>query len=482
MLPFSTEFPIKLPGNRAVFVAEVIAWLKGISSSTVLNEGSGQVLDRENAHLRAATGEELRFRELVENDVWEAIGFRHDLPDAEGRLWRTEGVLKRVSGDADDGLVRFRTQCFAKVAGARIDSPRKPYLIKSLLSNTWGGIDGSIPVSDQPVWVTDSDDGLELAHAITLGGASRWLPIVYVSANGRSSWQLSRNDIEGLAYDLGGIAHVFVEPNRAFSYKLRSITEGRNAYGGAMGLSMPGQGIIRRYHVGWDIQNSKDLKEILKLAAMSVRSQMPVLGWDWTDLQEQALRAQRERDRSRLSADDMAQLYDEEIANLQDKIRQLEIQVSSIGIISASDSEFSDDNLVQLIGPEIYSGEISDRIRLAMKLGLNVADQVGLDERSRVIFHKIIDKLPVSPALNELLLDLSRATKDSKRVASALVSLLARHGYFEKADNKHIRLEALKGFEGLEAITLPKTPSDGRGLKNLCKQVERTLGLTKLVD
>ncbi|KVK54677.1 hypothetical protein L907_14240 [Agrobacterium sp. C13] len=249
-----------------------------------------------------------------------------------------------------------------------------------------------------------------------------------------------------------------------------------------MGLSMPGQGIIRRYHVGWDIQNSKDLKEILKLAAMSVRSQMPVLGWDWTDLQEQALRAQRERDRSRLSADDMAQLYDEEIANLQDKIRQLEIQVSSIGIISASDSEFSDDNLVQLIGPEFYSGEISDRIRLAMKLGLNVADQVGLDERSRVIFHKIIDKLPVSPALNELLLDLSRATKDSKRVASALVSLLARHGYFEKADNKHIRLEALKGFEGLEAITLPKTPSDGRGLKNLCKQVERTLGLTKLVD
>jgi hypothetical protein len=209
---------------------------------------------------------------------------------------------------------------------------------------------------------------------------------------------------------------------------------------------------------------------------------MPAFGWDWTELQEQALRAQRERDRSRLSAEESEQLFVEEIENLQDKIRQLEQQVSSYPVdsVGTDDAEFSTDNLVGRIGPEVYSGEISDRLRFAAKTTLSVADQIGRDERSRAILQRIVDRLPVSPALGELSQDLARATKDPKRVASELISLLGRHGYSEKSDNKHIRLEANKGYDGLDAITLPKTPSENRGLKNLRKQIERTLGLTKL--
>ena len=79
----------------------------------------------------------------------------------------------------------------------------------------------------------------------------------------------------------------------------------------------------------------------------------------------------------------------------------------------------------------------------------------------------------MSPALGELSQDLARATKDPNRVASELISLLGRHGYSEKSDNKHIRLEANKGYDGLDAITLPKTPSENKGLKNLRKQIER---------
>jgi hypothetical protein len=41
-------------------------------------------------------------------------------------------------------------------------------------------------------------------------------------------------------------------------------------------------------------------------------------------------------------------------------------------------------------------------------------------------------------------------------------------------------LEAKPGFEGLGTITVPKTPSEIRGLKNLRKQIEGKLGLIKL--
>lgn len=482
MLPFATEFPVKASENRASFVSEVIAWLQGTTYSSVLSSGSERDLDGTNALLRSTAGEELRFRELKIGDDWIAIGFRHDFPDEEGRLWRTEGVLRRAAGKGEQDLVRLRTQCLATVAGAPLESPRKPYLIKALLKNGWGGSDGLLRVSDQPVWLGDVDKNLVSASAITLGQGTSALPTVYVSAVGNGRWLLSKREIEKLAYDLGGVAHVVVEPDRLFSFELRDETEGQNAYGGTVALCMPGRGVVRRYYLGWQLQDAKELAAAVRLAAVSLRAQMPTRGWDWTELQEQALRYQREREKNRLTNEESEQLYVQEIANLQDKIAQLNQQVTARAneTVGTDEAEFSLENLVRRIGPEIYAGEISDRLRLAANVALSFADQTGLDKRSTVVLQRIVDRLPISPAHGELSQDIARATKDPKRVASELTALLRRHGYREKSDNKHIRLEADAGFDGLDSITLPKTPSENRGLRNLSKQVERTLGLTKL--
>jgi len=484
MHPFSTEFPVRSSDNRAAFVTEVIAWIYGMQHQTVLSSSSERELDKENAHIESKTGEVLRMRELRSNDNWNAIGARHDLPDDLGRVWRTECVLGRSAAEGGQDLVRLRTQCIAKAPEARFETPRKPYLIKALLKNGWGGTDQRFTVSDQPVWLESNDVGLATAKSVTLGEAAKWLPVVYISATGNSSWFLSQQEIEKLAYDLGGIAHVVVEPNRAFSFDLRDETQARNAYGGTIGLSAPGQGFIRRYYLGWQIQEGKELASAVRAAASALRSQMPAFGWDWTDLQEQALRAQRERDKNRLTAAESEKLHLEEIENLQDKIRELEQQLSvrPAAGVGTDEAEFSNDNLVQRVGPEIYDGEISDRLRFAAKTTLSVEEQTGLDKRSKTILQRVVELLPASPALGELSQDLERATKDPKRLANQLTSLLSRHGYSQKSDNKHIRLEPRNGYDGLELITLPKTPSENRGLRNIRKQIERNLGITKLGD
>lgn len=484
MLPFSTELPVRTSPNRAAFVAEVVGWLRGMKHKTVLSSASEAELDGANVHVRSASGEELRMRELQATDGWTAIGARHDLPDDLGRLWRTECVLRRAAAEGGQDLVRLRTQCIATTAGARLESPRKPYLIKALIKDGWGGKDRQFSVSDDPIWLKSDDEGLATASSITLGDATKWLPVVYVSATGKSTWVLDRREIEKLAYDLGGIAHVVVEPDRAFSFSLREQTEAKNAYGGTFALSVPGQGIVRRYYIGWQIQDGIELAATIRKAASILRSQMPSFGWDWTELQEQALRAQRWNEKSRLTAAESEQLYLEEIENLQDRIRQLEqsLLTRPDDSVGTDEGEFSTENFIIRIGPEIYIGEISDRLRLAARTTLAVADQIGLDSRSKVILQRVLERLPFSPALAELSQDLARATKDPKRVASELTSLLTRHGYSEKSDNKHIRMEAEQLFEGLDAITIPKTPSDHRGLKNLRKQIERTLGITKLAE
>lgn len=482
MLPFSTEFPVRASPNRAAFVAEVVGWLRGMKHQTVLSSRSTAELDGANVHIRSELGEELRMRELQSADGWMAIGARHDLPDDVGRVWRTECVLRRGAADGGQDLVRLRTQCIATIAGAKLETPRKPYLIKALIKNGWGGKDRQLEVADQPIWLANTDEGLSTARAVTLGEASKWLPTLYVSATGNSTWLLGKREIEKLAYDLGGIAHVLVEPDRAFSFSLRTQTDAKNAYGGTLALSAPGQGIVRRYFVGWNIQDAIELAATIREASSTLRSQMPSFGWDWTELQEQALRAQRVSEKSRLTTAESEQLYIEEIDNLQDRIRQLEQELGARPsyIVGTDEGEFSGDNLVRQIGPEIYPGEVSVRLRLAARTTLLVAEQNGLDTRSQVILQRVLDRLPLSPALNELRQDLMRATKDPKRIADELTTLLTRHGYVEKSDNRHIRLEATNGFDGLETITIPKTPSDHRGLTNQRKQIERGLGLTKL--
>ncbi len=482
MLPFATEFPVKKFDTRAEFIAEITAWLRGMENSTVLSPTSEKDLDGETAHLLSASGEELRLRQISDEEKWSAIGFRHDFTDCCGRTWRTEGVLKYESENPDENLIRFRTQCLANTPEAHLTNPKKPYLIKSLIKDGRGGCDAELIVNDQPLWLEDTESALNLAQSITLGTATKWLPVVYVSAVAKNQWLLSQNEISKLAYDLGGIAHIVVEPDRSFSFRLRDKTSGNNVYGGSLGLSVPKRGFVGRYPLGWQTQNGRQLIAAVKAASIQLRGQMPSLGWDWTELQERALHAQRARDKNRLTAEEEKKLDQEEIKILNEKIDQLNLQIAEERKKESFPEEGdSEKNFKILFGTELYTGEIYDRLRYAAKIALIVSDQQGLDQRSKAVLENFRDRVSPSPALNELVEDLKRATRDPNRAASELKSLLGRHGYQEKSNNKHIRLEANDTQRGLDTITIPKTPSDHRALKNLRKQIEHSLGIDKLI-
>ena len=485
MIPFATEIPIKPITTRAKFVAQVFAWLRGTNYSTLLEGCHSVEPEGEMAHLQSHRGEELRLREFGRGGKFEAIGFRHDFPDEDGRLWRTEAVLRRSAASNGQDLIRLRTQCIAKEPGALLETPRKPYFIKRILDDGWSGKDGVLDVFDRPHWLSDGEADLGIAREITLGEASRHLPIIYMSANNASNWLLSRSKIEQLAFELGGVAHIVVEPNRAFSFRLRDETEGSNVYGGTIGIALPERGIVRRLFLDWQLQDEMDLLSAVRSASLAMRSQMPVDGWDWTELQEQALRRQRERDRNRLSAQESEQLYLEEIENLQDRIDQLEELLAARPV---NDSPYRDDAkllpeaLINRIGPELYPDEFSDRLRLAVTLACSNADQTNLDRRSKAILDRILENLPLSPALSELLEDLKRATKSPKRLSSEVKRLLLRHGYRIKSEKRHVRLEATDEYVGLMSVTIPKSPSDKRSLINSRKQIEKALGIANLSE
>lgn len=482
MQPFATEFPVKCTPNKAAFLAEVIAWLKGMEGSTILDSTSAYELDGENVYLCSTKGEELRMRELKRNGDWEAIGFQYDMPDDQGRVWRTEAVLRRDKVSKDEGLIRLRTQCIPKAPGAYITTPKKPYLIKTLLNNKWGTRDGEFDICNSPHWLENSDVDIAVAQLVMSGSAGQRLPIVYISATGHEEWLLTQNEIEKLAYDLEGVAHVLAEPSRNFSMRLRDITEGKNIYNGTVGISLPGRGIIRQFFLGTQFEQISELIECVKTTSINLRGVMPATGWEWSELQEHALRSQQAALRGALSQDDANQLledYGKELASLQDENRQLKELINSQTVDNFENDykKFKSEEISLKICDEIYPGEVSDRIRYAAETALSTKDTKGIDPRTIAVWQSILECIPRSTGLDDLLADIERATKDPNRLAVEVPKLLERHGYCEKGDNKHIRLEPKNGFSGLQSITVPKTPSEIRGLQNQRKQIERTLGI-----
>lgn len=322
-MPFATEFPVKAGLDSRMFVAQIITWLKGTQYSRLFENNVEIDLDGDSPLAISANGEELRLRVLKVSGAEKAVGFRHDFPDQEGRLWRTESVLLRNDKEGDQSIVRFRTQCIARESGAKLHHPRKPYIIKSFLVDRLSGTDGQFLVSDEPVWLKNNDDSLQLAESISLGKASNNLPIIYISTIKGSSWPFNRKQVDKLAYELGGVAHVVVEPDRDFSITLRDLTSGQNVYGGAIGIALPNYGFVRRLFASKQSPGSRNLVDIVHDTAHALRSQMPSCGWDWTELQEQSLRQHRQRERNRLTSQEERALYEEENENLRETIVQL---------------------------------------------------------------------------------------------------------------------------------------------------------------
>lgn len=270
---FATEFSTTADLTQAAFTAEIIGWLRGVRDSRILAEATEQDLDADAPLLRAASGETLAMLRLAgEGDAF-ALGFRHDLPDSENRIWRTEGVLRRAD-EASGTILRIRGQCIAAASVAQLHARRRPHLIRALLERGIGGRDGVLQIQTTPHLLRDTEDDQLLASDITEGKATRHLPVVYVSAISTNRWIAGRDELSRLALDLAGVAHVVLEPRRELSFRVKELTNGRNVYGGTIGIAVPQLGIVRRLFIGWALPDAAALLEEIRAAALDLRTDM----------------------------------------------------------------------------------------------------------------------------------------------------------------------------------------------------------------
>lgn len=477
---FSTEFYLKPEVDKAAFLAEARAWAQGIRSTALFGADSRETRDGDNLRYDAASGESLMLRALGRDDGLVAVGCCHDLPAPNGLQWRTEAVMRRTQRG---NLLRIRAQCLPTRPLAVTETPKRTHLIRSLIENGRVMDDGPFAVQTGAHRLGGDGAAARLAADIACGRSGAELPVVYLSAADSGAAVLTDKEIGQLAKDLCGVAHVVVEPSRAFAFALRDLSAGRNVYGGTVGIALTGRGFVRRFYIGAAYPDGPTLAEAVRRAAVELRTAMPSGGgWDWLNLQEAILADQRQREKSRLSAAENEALWQDELAAKEDRIRELEARVADLSR-GLQEAQTRADPASPLPTPslsEIYGGEFSDRIRAALDFCVGKGADAGWDKRSLAVFAAFLKEKPPASDMEELRAELQSAARDAKRFNAALRSLLSRHGFVDKSDNKHSRMEPRPDFPGLDSVTLMKTPGDHRGMLNFVSQVEANLGITRL--
>lgn len=478
MTLFSTEFAVRSDIDRGRFAAQVIAWVKGMTNSTLFDSQTALSAFTDEASVEAPTGEKLTLKECTVEDGF-IIGARHEMPDDEGRIWISEVTLN--SRDSASAL-RVKTQCTIDKGSARAQTPKKPYFIKLAIEDAWPAKDGGFYVAQAPVMLGSND--VEFASNIISGASDAQLPVIYISRRDDEKTILSEKEIKDLAFRLGGIAHVVVEPSRGFSKQLLLQGGARVPYGGSLAVCVSGHGVVKRYFIGNVFSDSDAIAEaVYAFSLQYVTNRKPRVGVDWQNvIEESSKNLRRKLEEGTVELDEWLEAFDQEdgekdktIANLQEQLERLQEEYLDF---SKNESSVNFRHIMSLLGDELYRGEFIDRVRSVLDFASGKDD---IHPRTLEMCRLVLKGTNWSGGAERLQGRLKTAGRDNSKADDRISEVLLDLGYKRRQSGGH-PVYSPDGLFGLSTQTMSSSASDHRAGKNAAQRIIRDLGLDALQD
>lgn len=466
MLSFSTEFPVHENSSVEQFLICIRTWLIGSPHSKF------QFADL------APLGEQAQWDVAIDNEQLDYLDARRtdDLSVAI-RYLRLEKALEWTttlvySETADSKWVSVRVNNDATTTASRLPAAKKPLIVESLLGSMKGGLDGEIRVQEAPIFLSNSD--IDFAARCIQGTAKCRLPIVYLSAPFKGGREL---DHFALAGALAGMAHVLVEPNRAFSVRLMHEVSGRNVYGGSIGVYWPEAAGRKRFAFE---PTSESMSDTAKLITEEVRialcNRRPL---------SRCTRAFVEQAYSRLVFEQLKQEGSHELdkyvaafdADIRSKSEQLEDAEREIRRLQAELKRFEGRQVgggeIALRGggeQNLYPGELTAIVRDAIE---DASNRALNDSRRAHVLTALLKANPVPAEREQLRSDLKELLRGYRSMTPKIRTKLESMGFELTDEGKHFKARFMQ--DDRYVFALPKSGSDQRGGLNLASDLIRLI-------
>lgn len=467
MLVWSTEFPILPNRTPDDLLALCRKWLTGSPHS-----------EWANAEVPTASVDDIVVSSKERHNVAVAkvqfeseayCGFRHQWQDADHRDWATEIIGWHRENRF---LVGIHLHCSTFETGIPLPRPKKPYIVKQILEEMGGDIDGDFLVCDSPRQLAESE--IDVAARLLLGEIDHCLPVIYASSTWRNCAPF--NSFR-LAQWAAGMAHVVIEPSRQFSFVLAGRVGRINPYQGAVSICWPQSSGRAARFFPYDFRDeTKYASAIANAVCKALAGRRPDYHCTWDYLRELIVRRKVEtlRRQGKANLKEYIDAFDEELKltkkRLEDAEREIaRFKVELVGRCRES-KIYSDGLLTPGDEQDLFPGEHKDVIARALQIAAN---NVQPDGRVRDVLQALIKANP--------------PTKEGERIEEGIKSILSncanvgprerraleQLGFSISDDGKHFKVI----FRGDDRYTfaMSKTGSDWRGMKNWISDTTKRL-------
>lgn len=233
MILFSTILEIENKLTKEDFIRLVIEWnQKGHPSSIIAGiEWNGEHNVRFEDHNKWLEIQEYRNKNI--------IAVRFEKREQDGAIWDTDYIM-----NFNDMKMAIRLDRSYIEDAITLDAKfYTPFFISLLIDKGYIKRDGNLEVQRRPIIITE--DNLDLMVNVINGKLSYRLPVVVIT---KTFYDEDPVDVNSLAKNLKGIAHIFVQETNCTNLKLKDLCNGQNEYYGAIGIYHPNSAIgHRRY-------------------------------------------------------------------------------------------------------------------------------------------------------------------------------------------------------------------------------------------
>ncbi|MEW6764247.1 MAG: hypothetical protein AB1344_00490 [Pseudomonadota bacterium] len=466
MLTFKTQFPL----NESKSVDDLFEtgriWLAGSphsSLASIMADATG-IGDEWSAE---AGGEKIRFIKHQDGEQFSAL--RHENVDPSGMRWVTEVACAKREKEF---WISVQLSVDSELPVEKIDYGKRPHILKTILREIGGGVDGALTVSDRPIYLLDHQ--VDLAADVITANAGCLMPVVYVSAGNDGN---NLVNAEQLAQWLSGMAHVFVEPSRGFSFELAPLVYRENAYGGAVAIYWP-DGIGRWLFLPQgEFEDPRALQiAVAKKVRASLLSQRTKRECTWSYVLEQKSRKriQELRESGSNKVDEYISAFDSELASKDEEIQRLEAEVNRLkyGYFEQSEGRKTQTTGLNLSADEmdLYQGE---RLSLVVEALATLLSSAEPHSRRYHVLNDLIKSNSRAGEKEVILESLKELLRTYREMESTTRSELERLGFVINEDGKHYKL-IFRGEDRCPFV-LAKTGSDHRGGLNSYKDIKKRL-------
>lgn len=466
MQTFATEFPVDSSRNAVEFLSAIREWILGSRHT------SFSISDLEGI----SSADDWSAR--TENETIESlIAHSENNESSAVRYTKTDGNLEwstsiAFSKHKTDSWVGIRISCESLHPSTRLPSPKKPVVVRTLIKSLGGGFDGEIQVTEEPIILGNND--IEFAGRCITGKANHRLPLVYVSSSFKQNHLF---DFNKLANSLSGMAHVMVEPNRAFSVRLMSEVDSQNVYGGTIGIYWPNGGGRHSFFLGRGYDSADEIESaVIEEIRSALTNRRPLSRCTWASVRETLSKKRYNllKEQGSTEIDEYVSAFGDELtakeAELEDaekEIHRLEAEIRKFQALNPMQGGLS---LRTGNERDLYPGELISIIYDA----LNTASEQLLDDsRRKHVLDSIVQANPPMSDNTTLRDRLKSLLRDYKSMDAKCRGVLEEMGFDIFEDGKHIKIV----FQGDDryTYTLPKSGSDYRGGLNAASDIIRLL-------